>query len=210
MHDASDRDRMTGTASRDDLDRAGDHARDAAHHAGEAAHHTKEAIEAGASGTLERTREAVKDTAESVSRTARHAGEKVGDAARSAAGAVTGAASTAAGAVTDAVGGMASRISDRAGGWWSAAKDAVPQLPNAELEACRVRLESAPSDEMVSEVALAAFALGYMASQNPDYRGRGFDQVEPDLRHGFSGADSGYDAWRGYTMYGYQRGSSGW
>jgi hypothetical protein len=60
------------------LDRAGDQTSDAVRHLERAGHEVKEALEAGASGTLERTRE----TAREVGRQAEHAADRAADAAR--------------------------------------------------------------------------------------------------------------------------------
>ncbi len=72
----------------DNLNRASEHLDRAADHAGDAAHHTKEAMQAGASGTLERTKEAVRETGRKVGDVAdraadatREAGQKVGHVA---------------------------------------------------------------------------------------------------------------------------------
>jgi len=65
------------------LDRAGDHTAEAAAHAKDAAHHAKEAMEAGAAGTLERTREVAREagrTAERAGRQAGHVAERVSHA----------------------------------------------------------------------------------------------------------------------------------
>jgi hypothetical protein len=204
------------TPESDDLDRAGDHAREAGHHVKEAGRHAAEAMEAGASGTLERTADAARTTgraaghaastaAGAVADTAKHAGEAVGHAASSAAH----AAGAAFGAVTDPVRGMASRIADKVGGWWGTAKHDVPEVPEADREALLVLLETVPSDEILEDVAAAAYTLGYMAAQNPDYRGRRFDEVEPDVRSAYSGDSSAYGTWRDYTAHGYERGSAG-
>jgi hypothetical protein len=216
MQERNDLNRPLST-DRDELDRAGEHAREAGHHVKEAGRHAAEAMEAGASGTLERAADAARDTgraaghaasnaAGAVVGSAKHAGEAVGHAASSAAH----AAGAAFGAVTEPVRGMASRIADRVGGWWGTAKHAVPEVPHADREALLVRLETVPSGEILEDVAVAAYTLGYMAAQNPDYRGRGFDEVESDVRSAYSGDDSAYGTWRDYTAHGYERGSAGW
>jgi hypothetical protein len=213
MQHHNDRDRALDRSAGEHLDHAGDHAEEAAHHAGEAARHTKEAMEAGASGTLERTREAARDAGRTVGHVASDAASAVGSAARStaegaahAAGAAAGAVSGTVAAVRNAVGPMASRIADRVGGWWSQAKDAVPELPKVQLEACDARLSESGSAGIDAEVARAAYALGYMAAQNPGYRDRGFDQIEPEVRHGYAGSEAEYGSWRDFTRHGYEQG----
>ena len=61
---------------------------------------------------------------------------------------------------------------------------------------------------MTYERALPGYTLGYVAAGNPGYRGRRFEEIEPDLRHGFTeepGTD--YDTLRDFTRYGYERGT---
>jgi len=204
-----DRDQLGGRGPErhDHLDEARDHASRAAEHAGDAAHHTKEAMEAGAAGTVERARDAARTVGERTAEGARTAGEMARNAARSTAEGATHAASTAAGAVRSTVGEMADRIAERAGGWWNQAKDALPDLPDSEREAYRRRLEAAATAEREEELALAAFTLGYLAAQNPDYRGRGYADVEPDLRHGYAGAGDAATC-ATFIEYGYERGAS--
>jgi hypothetical protein len=87
----------------------------------------------------------------------------------------------------------------------------VAGVPAAEEQVCRVHFESydASSDELTYEVALTAYALGYTAGQNPDYSQRSFDDIEPDLRHGYASETQGsYDSWRDFTRFGFERGGS--
>jgi hypothetical protein len=94
---------------------------------------------------------------------------------------------------------------------WASARGRAGDLPEAEHEAWLVRFESPAYDQrVVEEVALSAFALGYLAAQNPDYRGQGFDSVEPDVRHAYEGGHTEYETWRDFTRYGYERGTAGW
>ena len=53
-----------------------------------------------------------------------------------------------------------------------------------------------------------AYYLGHVASRNPEYRNRSFDEIETDLRTGWS-ADKRYGSWdtmRGFASEGYTRG----
>jgi hypothetical protein len=60
---------------------------------------------------------------------------------------------------------------------------------------------------MTFERALPGYTLGYVASRNPGYRGRTFEEIESDLRHGFGDdPDVSHDTLRDFTRYGYQRG----
>jgi hypothetical protein len=239
------------------LDRATDQTSDAARHMREAGRETKEAMEAGGSGTLERSREAARE----VGRKAEHATERVADAARDlghkaghvaervrhaepdrdleqradtatenvvhrAGDAIRGAAPTigrgveavvgAAGASLSAIGGplgtVVGKIAGRVGGWWSSASEAIHELPEEEQRACLLHFEAytpRPAD-MTFERALPGYGLGYVAARNPEYRGRRFEDIEPDLRQGFA-ADQAtdYDSLRDFTRYGYERGTTG-
>ena len=117
----------------------------------------------------------------------------------------TGSAVSAASGV---VGTMVGKIAGRVGGWWESAREAVAELPEEEQQACRVHFEAyevRPAG-MTYERALPGYTLGYMAAGNPDYRGRAFEEVEPDLRHGFAGeTGTDYDTVRDFTRYGYER-----
>ncbi|HEX8363520.1 MAG TPA: hypothetical protein VF613_25595 [Longimicrobium sp.] len=57
------------------------------------------------------------------------------------------------------------------------------------------------------EDARPLYQFGHMASQNPDYQGRGFHEVEPDLqRHWGSEQTQQHGAWpdvRGFVEFGY-------
>ena len=57
-----------------------------------------------------------------------------------------------------------------------------------------------------------AYQLGHLAGRNPDYRGRSFDEVEGDLRHGWTGDVSArYGTWdqvRDHVRVAYDRSSA--
>lgn len=101
-------------------------------------------------------------------------------------------------------------IAGTLGGWWKHASETEYELPEAEEQACRTHFATVtvlPAG-MTFDRARSGYALGFLASQHPDYRGRRFDEVEPDLRRGFGqeyAAD--YDALREFTRYGYDRGA---
>jgi hypothetical protein len=104
-------------------------------------------------------------------------------------------------------------IAGTVGGWWKkAAADAESAFPAAEEQACRahfVTVVGLPA-EMTYERARTGYQLGYLAARNPDYHGRQFDEIEPDLRHGFTGEHAGeYDTLREFARYGFGRGMPG-
>lgn len=143
---------------------------------------------------------------------------KAGDALQSAAPVVgrgtekaLSGAGSALSAASGVVGTIVGKIAGRMGGWWESAREAVAELPEEERQACLVHFEAyevRPAG-MTFERALPGYTLGYIAAGNPDYRGRGFEEVEPDLRHGFAGEQAAeYDALRDFSRYGYERGSA--
>jgi hypothetical protein len=57
--------------------------------------------------------------------------------------------------------------------------------------------------------ARTVYVLGYVAGRNPDYSGRGYEDVEPHLRGGYTGRGTGsYDALRDFGRRGYERSST--
>jgi hypothetical protein len=217
------------------LDRPGIRPGDAAREAGEAARHTGEAMEAGASGTLERAQESLRDARrkaahvadrigdarpdldleERVDRGTENALHRAGDAIRGAAPGIGRGVETAvgaAGSAVSAVGGplatVMGKIAGRVGGWWSSASDAVAEMGAEEERACRLHFEShtARPVGMTFDRARPGYVLGLAASRNPAYRDRPFEEIEPDLRHGF-GAEPArdYDELRDFTRFGYER-----
>jgi hypothetical protein len=113
--------------------------------------------------------------------------------------------------VTAVVGALAASV----GGWWAlhAKSDTATQLGEEDERHYRAHFDTHParaSGGMTYDRARTGYALGHTASRNPGYMGRGFDEVEPELRRGFTGEHSGsYDSLRDFTRYGYERGRSG-
>lgn len=117
--------------------------------------------------------------------TAREVGEGVGGVAGIAAGAAIG---SLAGPVGTVIGAIAGAV----GGWW-AGKDVAEAATGytdtndtyyrnqfaAQPTAGRGRFKS-------YEQARPLYMTGYVAAQNPAYRGKSFDAVEPDLKRGWS------------------------
>ena len=109
-----------------------------------------------------------------------------GGAAGGAAGAVAGAA---AGTLTlGPIGTIIGALVGMVGGGWAGLAAAELPGPSAEDEAS-FREHHGSSGAHLSGVtydrAQPAYHLGYAAAHNPDYRGRTFDDVEPDLRRGW-------------------------
>lgn len=147
--------------------------------------------------SLERASGAVTGAAPAIGRGAERAAEKVGQALHG---------------IAHPLGAVVGAIAGTLGGWWKKAEEEPYELPEAEEQACRTHFASVPvmPPGMTYDLARTGYGLGYIASRNPDYRDRGFDEVEPDLRRGFGGADpADYDSLRDFTRYGYERGTGG-
>lgn len=111
----------------------------------------------------------------------------VGEAVGGVSGVVAGAAiGSAAGPIGTIIGGIAGA----AGGWWAgrAVADATHKFTADDDSFYRERFENRP-DRLVDrtyEDVRPAYQLGHIASMNPDYNGRSFEEIEPDLRQGWT------------------------
>ncbi|MDP9201541.1 MAG: hypothetical protein M3P26_06365 [Gemmatimonadota bacterium] len=137
--------------------------------------------------------------------------DQVGEAAGGVSGVLAGAAvGSAIGPVGTIIGGIVGAM----GGWWSgrAIAEAATAITPDDDAFYRRQYESSPGrlgDRTYDEVK-PAYYLGQLASRNPDYRNRSFEDVESDLRGGWT-ADSKYGSWdgvRGYANEGFTRGRS--
>lgn len=147
--------------------------------------------------SLDRAGNALIDAAPAIGRNAERAAEKVGQALH--------AVARPLGVVLGAIGGTV-------GGWWKSASEDTLQLPEAEEQACRAHFATIVVEPvgLTYDQARTGYALGYVASRNPQYHGRAFEEVEPDLRRGFAGEYEGdYDTLREFTRYGFGRGTGG-
>jgi hypothetical protein len=133
-------------------------------------------------------------------------GEQVGEGVGGIGGTLAGAAiGSAAGPVGTIIGGIAGA----AGGWWAGEKAgrAVEDIGDHEPE-YRKHYESATTERdrnLTYDDARVGYTVGHMAGRNPDYKGREFEDVEPDLRTGWKGADKEYDTMRPYVRHGFER-----
>ena len=143
----------------------------------------------------------------------RKAGDEVGEAAGGISGVVVGAAiGSAAGPVGAVIGGIAGAI----GGWWAghAVADAAQDYTVGDDAVYRNHFENSPNRlaDRNYESASPAYQLGHIAARNPDYRGRSFDEIEPDLQRGWiSAAGMGHSDWnnmRDYARDAYERSTS--
>ena len=142
-------------------------------------------------------------------------GDQVGEAAGGISGVVAGAAiGSLGGPIGTVIGGIAGAV----GGWWTgrAISEAVSNFSHADDEEFRSDFETrgepvASTANRSYERVRPAYQIGYLASQNPEYAGRSFDDIEPDLERGWTGnpAADGID-WtemRDYARTAYLRGA---
>ena len=134
------------------------------------------------------------------------AGEQVGEGVGGIGGTLAGAAiGSAAGPVGTIIGGIAGA----AGGWWAGEKAgrAVEDMGDHEPE-YRKHYETSRTDtdrDLTYDDARVGYTVGHMAGRNPDYRGRKFEEVETDLRTGWTDTNYKYDTMRPYVRHGYER-----
>lgn len=137
--------------------------------------------------------------------------DHVGEAAGGIGGVTAGAAiGSMAGPLGTVIGGIVGAL----GGWWTgrAVAEAVTAVTTDDDSYYRTHYESSPSklaDRPYDQVR-PAYYLGHIASRNPDYRSRSFDEIETDLRTGWSHNDrfGSWDSMRNFASEGYNRGRS--
>src|SRR6476660_5602258 len=140
-------------------------------------------------------------------------GDEVGEAVGGVSGVVAGAAiGSAGGPIGTIIGGIAGAV----GGWWAgrAVADAAHKFTTEDDSYYRERFEQRPgrlADRSYDDVR-PAYQLGHIASMNPDYNGRTFDEVEPDLQRGWGNdlraRHGDWSAVRPYAEEAYSRNTS--
>jgi len=109
----------------------------------------------------------------------------------------------------DLMGSMIKAVGRTVGGWWSdrRANDAMSSFDQRADDSCRTHFESARRSRSSYDTVRPLYQLGHLAGQNPDYQGRSFEDVESDLRNGWSEDErSRYGDWetvRDYVSGGY-------
>lgn len=137
--------------------------------------------------------------------------DHVGEAAGGVGGVLAGAA---AGSVVGPVGTIIGGIVGAMGGWWTgrAVAEAATAITTEDETFYRKQYEGSGNrlaDQRFEDVR-PAYYVGHLASRNPDYRNRSFDDIEGDLRRGWP-SDRKYGTWdtmRGYAREGFTRGRS--
>jgi len=118
---------------------------------------------------------------------------------------------SAAGPVGALIGGVAGAI----GGWWAgrAVGEAAGSLTREDEAHFRAHYDSQserPADRAYDDVR-GAYYLGQIASHNPNFIARTFDEVEPELERGWAQAADKQGSWqsvRPYAAEGFSRGRS--
>ena len=136
-----------------------------------------------------------------------HVGEAAGGIGGVAAGAAIG---SVAGPIGTVIGGIVGAM----GGWWTgrAVAEAATAVTDDDDRYYRTHYDASPNrlaDRRYDDVK-PAYYLGHLASRNPDYGNRSFDEIEPELRSGWS-RDAKYGSWdavRPYASEGFNRGRS--
>jgi len=139
-------------------------------------------------------------------------GDELGEAAGGISGVLLGAGiGSAAGPVGTLIGGIAGAI----GGWWAgrAVAEAAGSLTQEDDAYYREHFDAQqkrPADRAFDDVR-GAYYLGQIASRNPNFTAREFDEVEPELEKGWSENADKYGSWstvRHYAQTGFARGRS--
>lgn len=143
------------------------------------------------------------------------AGLAVGEGVGSVGGLAAGAAI---GSLAGPVGTVIGAIAGAVGGWWAGREvaETVEGYPTGADAHYRNRHESdsATTHGRFSsyDEARPLYQLGHVAAQNPDYAGRSFADVEPDLQRGWSShMEQRYGSWndvRGTVRSAYDAGYS--
>jgi hypothetical protein len=131
---------------------------------------------------------------------------RTGKVAAGGAGAAGGALGGAAiGSIAGPIGTAIGAIAGAAGGWW-AGKNVAQELSGFDEDEpfYRNRFDTTrpQGSKVIYEQAKPAYQLGYLAARNPDYSERRFEDIEPDLRRGWSSDLSNkYGDWNNVKPY---------
>lgn len=187
---ATDMGRTAVTGARDRATRVAEFVRDA-----ETDVELKGAVTQRTEHSLDRAADAITRAAPTIGRGTEKVAEKLGQAMH---------------AISHPTAIVLGTIAGTLGGWWHKAADEQMDLPMTEDRACAEHFSTiaAPPPGMTYEQARPAYALGFTAARNPSYRGRAFEQIDPELRSGFRDQPDQYESIREFTRYGYERGSA--
>lgn len=135
------------------------------------------------------------------------AGDLVGEGVGGVSGAFTGAAlGTPGGPLGVIIGGIAGAV----GGWWTGREISETASDYTHDDDRHYRSHWDKHDRRPQgydyDRARTGYALGHVAGRNPDYRGKSFDEIEPDLRRGFTGdREKEWENMRPLVQQGFER-----
>lgn len=138
--------------------------------------------------------------------------EELGEATGGITGVLVGAGiGSAAGPLGTLIGGIAGAL----GGWWLGrsivdAAGTVTHEDEAHFRAHYDSIANRPADRNYDDVR-GAYYLGQIASHNPNFLAREFDEVEPELERGWQAYAEKHGSWptvRDFVAEGYSRGRS--
>jgi hypothetical protein len=91
------------------------------------------------------------------------------------------------GAVAGPVGLVLGGLAGALGGWWAGRgiSEAITDYDDEDLRRHYAESPHHLADRSYADVS-AAYVAGHLAGRNPEYAGRSFEQIEPDLRRGWS------------------------
>ena len=133
-----------------------------------------------------------------------HVGEAAGGISGVAAGAAIG---SVAGPIGTVIGGIAGAM----GGWWTgrAVAEAATAVTTEDDNYYRTHYDKSPIGDRKFDDVRPAYHVGQIASRNPDYKTRSFEDIESDLRSGWKSEKYGsWDSVRSYAREGYSRGTN--
>ena len=130
-------------------------------------------------------------------------GEQAGEAVGGISGTVAGAAlGSIAGPIGIVVGGIAGAV----GGWWAGEKVGRAAEDMGEHDAFyRKHWDENRRADLEWEDARVGYAVGHIAGRNPDYTGMSYEEIEPDIRRGWTWKQRDYEVMQPYVRLGYDR-----
>jgi hypothetical protein len=157
-------------------------------------------------GTLDGRIEQAKDAALGAHEGPPSTADEIGEAAGGISGTLLGAGIGApAGPLGALIGGIAGAL----GGWWAgrAVTEAAEKLTEDDHTYFRQHFErhaERPADRPYEDYR-NAYVLGHIASENPNFVAREFDEVEPELRRGWPTNERSWETARPYAREAYTR-----
>ena len=130
-------------------------------------------------------------------------GEQAGEAVGGIGGTLAGVAlGNPVGLIGIVLGGLAGAL----GGWWAGerAGRAAEDFDQHD-HYYRGHFDGSGEAELAWDEAVVGYGVGYVAGYHPDYAGRTFDDVEADLRRGWTYAQRDFETMRPYVRAGYDR-----